>query len=116
MRALVKTKPAPGLEMRDEPVPVPGPDDVLIKVKKTGICGTDVHIWNWDEWAQKTIPVPMVVGHEFCGTVEQVGTHVRTVKVGDRVLLSKWGGSEVKLDGEEHLIVREDDIFAIIES
>jgi threonine 3-dehydrogenase len=92
MRALVKTKPAPGLEMRDEPVPVPGPDEVLIKVRKTGICGTDVHIWNWDKWAEKTIPVPMVVGHEFCGIVEQVGTHVRTVKVGDRV------------SGEGHLI------------
>ena len=85
MRALVKTEPAPGLQMRDEPVPVMGPDDVLIKVVKTGICGTDVHIWNWDEWARKTIPVPMVVGHEFCGVVEAVGTHVRTVKVGDRV-------------------------------
>src|SRR5688572_8346093 len=92
MRALVKTKPAPGLEMRDEPIPVLGPDEVLIKVKKTGICGTDVHIWNWDEWAQKTIPVPMVVGHEFCGVVEEVGTHVRTVKIGDRV------------SGEGHLI------------
>ena len=52
--------------MRDEPVPEIGPDDVLVKVAKTGICGTDIHIWNWDEWAQKTIPVPMIVGHEFC--------------------------------------------------
>ena len=59
-----------------------GPDDILIKVRKTGICGTDLHIWNWDDWAQKTIPVPMVVGHEFCGIVEAVGTHVRTVQVG----------------------------------
>ena len=92
MRALVKTAPAPGLTMRDEPVPVIGSDDVLIKVSKTGICGTDVHIWNWDEWAKKTIPVPMVVGHEFCGTVEAVGSHVRTVKPGDRV------------SGEGHLI------------
>jgi threonine 3-dehydrogenase len=92
MRALVKAAPAPGLTMRDEPVPVIGSDDVLIKVSKTGICGTDVHIWNWDEWAKKTIPVPMVVGHEFCGTVETVGSHVRTVKPGDRV------------SGEGHLI------------
>jgi threonine 3-dehydrogenase len=92
MRALVKAAPAPGLTMRDEPVPVIGSDDVLIKVSKTGICGTDVHIWNWDEWAKKTIPVPMVVGHEFCGTVEAVGSHVRTVKPGDRV------------SGEGHLI------------
>src|SRR5689334_17018634 len=67
MRALVKAEKAEGLVMRDEPVPVPGPDDILIKVAKTGICGTDLHIWKWDEWAQKTIPVPMVVGHEFAG-------------------------------------------------
>ena len=92
MRALVKAAPAPGLVMRDEPVPVIGSDDVLVKVSKTGICGTDMHIWNWDEWAKKTIPVPMVVGHEFCGTVEAVGSHVRTVKPGDRV------------SGEGHLI------------
>jgi threonine 3-dehydrogenase len=85
MRAIVKPAPAPGLIMRDEPVPVIGADDILIKVSKTGICGTDVHIWNWDEWAKKTIPVPMVVGHEFCGTVEAVGSHVRTVRPGDRV-------------------------------
>jgi threonine 3-dehydrogenase len=92
MRALVKAEKTPGLVMREEPVPEIGPDDVLIKVRKTGICGTDVHIWNWDDWAQKTIPVPMVVGHEFCGTVEAIGSHVRSVKVGDRV------------SGEGHLI------------
>jgi threonine 3-dehydrogenase len=92
MRALVKAEAAPGLVMRDEPVPRVGPDDVLIKVAKTGICGTDLHIWNWDAWAQKTIPVPMVVGHEFCGVVAEVGSHVRTVKPGDRV------------SGEGHLI------------
>jgi threonine 3-dehydrogenase len=78
--------------MRDEPIPAIGPDDVLIEVAKTGICGTDVHIWNWDAWAQKTIPVPMVVGHEFAGVVREVGSHVRTVKIGDRV------------SGEGHLI------------
>ncbi len=92
MRALVKAERAEGLVMRDEPVPKIGPDDILIKVKKTGICGTDLHIWKWDEWAQKTIPVPMVVGHEFSGVVEATGSHVRTVKVGDRV------------SGEGHLI------------
>lgn len=92
MRAIVKVENASGLTMRDEPVPSIGPDDILIKVRKTGICGTDVHIWNWDEWAQHTIPVPMVVGHEFCGVVEAIGTHVRTVKVGERV------------SGEGHLI------------
>ena len=85
MRALVKAERAEGLAMRDEPVPDIGSDDVLIRVAKTGICGTDLHIWKWDAWAQKTIPVPMVVGHEFAGIVEQVGSHVRTVKVGDRV-------------------------------
>ena len=92
MRALVKAERAEGLVMRDEPVPEIGPDDILIKVAKTGICGTDLHIWNWDQWAQKTIPVPMVVGHEFAGTVAEIGSHVRTVKVGDRV------------SGEGHLI------------
>lgn len=92
MRALVKAQASVGLVLRDEPKPELGPDDILIQVAKTGICGTDVHIWNWDEWAQKTIPVPMVVGHEFAGRVVDVGSHVRTVKVGDRV------------SGEGHLI------------
>ncbi len=92
MQALVKAEPAEGLVMRDEPVPQIGPDDVLIKIAKTGICGTDLHIWKWDAWARKTIPVPMVVGHEFAGVVAEVGSHVRTVKVGDRV------------SGEGHLI------------
>ena len=92
MRALVKTESAEGLTMRDEPVPKIGADDILIKVRKTGICGTDLHIWKWDDWAKKTIPVPMVVGHEFAGVVEAIGSHVRTVKVGDRV------------SGEGHLI------------
>jgi threonine 3-dehydrogenase len=92
MRALVKAEPTEGLILRDEPTPEIGVDDILIKVAKTGICGTDLHIWKWDEWAQKTIPVPMVVGHEFAGRVVDVGSHVRTVKVGDRV------------SGEGHLI------------
>src|SRR4029079_18333095 len=92
MRARVKAEAGEGLVMRDEPVPKIGPDDILIKVAKTGICGTDLHIWKWDQWAQKTIPVPMVVGHEFAGTVAEIGSHVRTVKVGDRV------------SGEGHLI------------
>jgi threonine 3-dehydrogenase len=92
MKALVKANPAEGLILREEPVPQIGPDDILIKVAKTGICGTDLHIWTWDDWARKTIPVPMVVGHEFAGSVVEVGAHVRTVKVGDRV------------SGEGHLI------------
>ena len=85
MRALVKAERAEGLTMRNEPVPQIGPDEILIKVAKTGICGTDLHIWKWDAWAQKTIPVPMVVGHEYAGVVAEIGSHVRTVKVGDRV-------------------------------
>ena len=67
MRALVKKKPEPGLWLEEQPVPEIGPDDVLVKVHKTGICGTDIHIFNWDEWAQKTIPTPMTVGHEYSG-------------------------------------------------
>ncbi|QSH41088.1 L-threonine 3-dehydrogenase [Lentisphaerota bacterium ZTH] len=85
MKALVKTHAGPGLEMRDVPVPEYGINDVLIKIKKTSICGTDVHIWNWDEWASKTIPVPMTVGHEFVGTVEAFGSNVHDVRVGDLV-------------------------------
>jgi threonine 3-dehydrogenase len=85
MRALVKSKSEPGLWMEHVPVPEPGPNDVLIRVKKSAICGTDVHIWNWDSWAQKTIPVPMVVGHEFCGEIAKVGSAVTKVQVGARV-------------------------------
>jgi threonine 3-dehydrogenase len=66
-------------------VPGIGPNDVLVRVRKTAICGTDVHIFNWDQWARKTIPVPMVVGHEFMGTVQAVGAEVRGVAPGDRV-------------------------------
>ncbi|KRC95085.1 hypothetical protein ASE47_33435 [Ensifer sp. Root258] len=85
MKALVKTKPAVGLWMERVPVPEVGPNDVLIKVKKSAICGTDVHIWNWDQWAQKTIPVPMVVGHEFMGEIAAVGSAVTKYHVGERV-------------------------------
>ncbi len=85
MRALVKTEAGPGLVMRDEPIPEIGIDDVLVKIKKTAICGTDVHIWNWDKWASKTIPVPMIVGHEYVGKVVEVGSHVRRIKVGERI-------------------------------
>ena len=85
MKALVKQQSEPGLWMSDEPVPVPGPDDVLVRVHKTGICGTDIHIYCWDEWAQKTIPVPMVVGHEYAGEIVDVGSAVRGLKVGQRV-------------------------------
>ncbi|MEM9861190.1 MAG: L-threonine 3-dehydrogenase [Myxococcota bacterium] len=85
MRALVKRERAEGLWMEEVPVPEIGPNDLLIKVRKTAICGTDIHIYNWDEWAQKTIPVPMTVGHEFSGVVAAVGSHVAGFEVGDRV-------------------------------
>jgi threonine 3-dehydrogenase len=85
MRALVKEKPEPGLWLRDQPVPEIGPDDVLVKVHKTGICGTDIHIFNWDEWAQKTIPTPMTVGHEYAGEIAAVGANVKALRVGQRV-------------------------------
>ena len=85
MKTLVKAQAAEGLELRDIPIPEYGVNDVLIKIQKTSICGTDVHIWNWDEWAQQTIPVPMTVGHEFVGTVEAFGNNVHDVRVGDLV-------------------------------
>jgi len=85
MKALMKKERAEGLTMVDVPVPEIGPNDVLIKIKKTAICGTDLHIYNWDEWSQRTIPVPMVTGHEFVGVVDKVGSHVKGFAAGDRV-------------------------------
>lgn len=85
MKALVKAKAESGLWMRDEPEPKIGADDVLVKIHKTGICGTDIHIYNWDEWAQKTIPVPLIIGHEYCGEIAEVGANVKKYKVGQRV-------------------------------
>ena len=92
MKALVKSKAEPGLWLDEVPVPEPGINDVLIRILKTAICGTDVHIWNWDAWAQKTIPVPMVVGHEFVGRIERVGSNVHDFEPGDVV------------SGEGHLV------------
>lgn len=85
MKTLTKAKSEVGIWMQDQPKPEVGHNDVLIKIRKTAICGTDMHIYNWDDWSQKTIPVPMVVGHEFIGQVEQVGQEVKGLKVGDRV-------------------------------
>ena len=85
MRALVKAKAEPGIWMQDVPVPEIGPNDVLIKVRKASICGTDIHIWNWDAWSQKTIKVPMVIGHEFMGEIAKLGAEVTGFQVGDRV-------------------------------
>ncbi|MFX5793529.1 alcohol dehydrogenase catalytic domain-containing protein, partial [Acinetobacter baumannii] len=73
MKALVKAKAAPGLWLGEEPIPTVGPEDVLVRVNKTGICGTDIHIYAWDDWARRTIPVPMVVGHEYAGTIVETG-------------------------------------------
>jgi threonine 3-dehydrogenase len=92
MKALSKLRPGPGLDLTEVPVPVPGPNDVLIRVKKTSICGTDVHIYNWDDWAQKTIKTPMVIGHEFVGVIEEVGASVQRFQKGDLV------------DGEGHIV------------
>jgi len=92
MKALVKARAEAGLWMEDRAVPDIGPEDVLIRVRKTGICGTDIHIWNWDEWAQRTVPVPLVTGHEFAGVIEAVGAQVTGLSVGQRC------------SGEGHLI------------
>src|SRR5690242_12421715 len=85
MKALVKSKREPGLWLEDIEKPAIGINDVLIRVLKTGICGTDVHIYKWDEWAQKTIPVPMAIGHEFVGRIEEVGSNVVDFHPGDIV-------------------------------
>ena len=85
MKALVKAKAEPGIWLSEEPVPAIGPEDVLVRVNKTGICGTDLHIFRWDEWASKTIPVPMVVGHEFAGEIVEIGDAVKGLEVGARV-------------------------------
>ncbi len=85
MKALVKKKAEPGLWLDEVPVPEIGINDVLIKIQKTAICGTDIHIYNWDAWAQKTIPVPMQVGHEYVGTVAAIGSNVHDFKIGDLV-------------------------------
>ncbi len=85
MKALVKAKAEQGIWLQDMPKPKIGPNDLLIKIKKTAICGTDIHIYNWDAWAQKTIPVPMTVGHEFVGVVAEIGDEVQGFKIGQRV-------------------------------
>ncbi len=85
MKALVKSKSEAGLWLEDVPEPEIGINDVLVRIKRTGICGTDLHIYNWDSWAQRTIPVPMVVGHEFVGEIVEVGSNVSDFKTGDIV-------------------------------
>ncbi|MCL4188062.1 MAG: L-threonine 3-dehydrogenase [Rhodobacteraceae bacterium] len=95
MMALQKSRPGPGLWRVTAPIPEIGPDDVLIRVSKTGICGTDIHIWNWDEWAARTVPVPLITGHEFAGEIVEVGRNVTGLSVGQRC------------SGEGHLIGRD---------
>jgi threonine 3-dehydrogenase len=86
MRALVKAISEPGLWLReDEPIPIIGPDEVLVRVKETGICGTDIRIYGWDDWARSTVPVPMVVGHEYAGEIAEIGSAVQRLSVGQRV-------------------------------
>src|SRR5215813_4601527 len=85
MKALAKLERGPGLALTDVRDPEVGHNDVLIRIKKTAICGTDIHIWKWDDWAQKTIPVPMHVGHEYVGEIVEIGQEVRGFEIGDRV-------------------------------
>ena len=92
MKALVKTEAGPGLRLEDVPVPAPGRDDVLIRVLRTGVCGTDLHIYDWDGWARANVPVPLVIGHEFVGEVVDTGSDVHELYEGDLV------------SGEGHLV------------
>jgi threonine 3-dehydrogenase len=92
MKVLVKAKAEPGLWMEHRPVPEIGPDEVLIRIRKTGICGTDIHIWNWDDWAARTVPVGLVTGHEFAGEIVEIGRDVEGLAIGQRC------------SGEGHLI------------
>src|SRR5436190_20770187 len=92
MKALIKSKAERGLWLADVPEPRCGAGEVLIRVDRTGICGTDLHIWRWDAWARRTIPVPLVVGHEFVGRVAEVGAGVGDFAVGELV------------SGEGHLV------------
>ena len=94
MKTLTKAKPEEGLWLETRPVPEIGPDDVLIRINKTGICGTDIHIWNWDAWAEKTVPVGLVTGHEFAGEIVELGRNVTDLAIGQRC------------SGEGHLIGR----------
>ncbi len=85
MRALRKTSAGPGFTLQHIPVPSVGPNDVLIRVKTVGLCGTDLHIYSWDHWAERRVKPPLTIGHEFMGEVVAVGNAVKAVKLGDRV-------------------------------
>lgn len=94
MKTLAKLRPEPGLWADDRPIPAIGPDDVLIRIHKTGICGTDIHIWNWDDWAARTVPLGLTTGHEFAGEIVELGANVIDLALGQRC------------SGEGHLIGR----------
>ena len=136
MRALTKSRPEPGIWMvEDAPVPELGVHDVMIRIRKTAICGTDVHIYNWDEWSQRTIRPPMIVGHEYFGVVERVGAEVEAFRPGERVsgeghitcgfcrncragrrhLCRHTIGVGVNRDGAfaEHLVIPADNVYRI---
>lgn len=85
MKSLAKLYDKPGIWLNDAPIPTFGPNDLLIKIRKTAICGTDMHIYNWDTWSQNTIPVPMIVGHEYVGEVVDMGSEAKGFSKGDRV-------------------------------
>lgn len=85
MKALVKARAEPGINLQNIPMVEYGVNDILIKIQKTAICGTDIHIYLWDEWAQATIPVPMTIGHEFCGEIVELGNEVKGFEIGQRV-------------------------------
>ncbi|WP_228556615.1 L-threonine 3-dehydrogenase [Myxococcus sp. AB025B] len=85
MRAIVKAEPGPGLSWQSVEDPQPSGDDVVVRIRRTGICGTDLHIWSWDDWARNHIPVPLVIGHEFCGEIVELGRNVRHLHRGQRV-------------------------------
>ena len=106
MKAVVKSRAEPGLWLEEAPIPEVREDDVLIRVLKTSICGTDLHIYNWDAWAQKTIPVPMTIGHEFVGVIHQLGDHVKGWSKGDLVTVEghiTCGHCRNCLAGRRHL-------------
>ena len=122
MKAIIKPEKAPGLKLVDMPIPEIGDNDVLVKIKKTAICGTDVHIYKWDEWAQRTIPAPMIIGHEFVGTIAEIGRNVKGLKIGQLVSAEGHivcGKCRNCIEGRKHLCrsatgigVNRDGIFA----
>ena len=107
MKAIRKMEPTKGLWMQEIPVPQPGVNEVLIKISKSAICGTDLHIYKWDAWAQKTIKTPMTIGHEYVGTVVGIGDEVTKIHIGERVTVEGHIASvlfKTNLDQREDLL------------